>query len=50
MSHWKTTYDPDDGEPIGNICHCALAHDHDGSGNFNNPDDQPEPAGPDWEA
>ncbi len=31
--HWETRYDPDDGEPYGVLCHCALGFDHDGSGN-----------------
>lgn len=32
MTHWKTTYDPADGEPIGTVCDCDLDHDHDGNG------------------
>jgi hypothetical protein len=31
MSHWLTRYDPDDGEPYGTVCRCALNRDHDGS-------------------
>jgi len=26
--HWKTAYDPDDGEPYGEICECGLGEDH----------------------
>lgn len=40
MSHWKTLFDPDDGEPYGVVCHCSRTFDHDGNGNPfpNNPD------------
>ena len=33
MIHWLTTYDPDDGDPIGSLCHCEIDDDHDGAGN-----------------
>ena len=33
MTHWKTTFDPDDGEPIGALCDCEIGDDHDGAGN-----------------
>ena len=33
MTHWLTTYDPADGEPIGSICDCDISDDHDGAGN-----------------
>lgn len=32
MTHWKTTFDPDDGEPAGELCHCDIDQDHDGRG------------------
>jgi hypothetical protein len=32
MTHWKTTFDPNDGEPIGTLCHCDIDDDHDGAG------------------
>jgi hypothetical protein len=32
MTHWKTTFDPDDGEPIGELCYCDIGEDHDGRG------------------
>ena len=34
MTHWLTTYDPDDGEPTGTPCHCGIGDDHDGKGNL----------------
>jgi hypothetical protein len=33
--HWKTTFDPDDGEPIGEVCACDIGEDHDGAGQPN---------------
>lgn len=33
--HWKTLYDPNDGEPIGVVCSCEIGEDHDGDGNPN---------------
>lgn len=30
--HWLTTYDPDDGEPVGTLCDCETGGDHDGTG------------------
>lgn len=33
MSHWKTLFDPNDGEPYGVVCHCRRDLDHDGNGN-----------------
>ncbi len=38
MTHWKTTYDPDDGTPIGELCDCGIGGDHDGTGNLMFPD------------
>lgn len=32
MTHWLTTFDPGDGEPIGTICECEIDADHDGYG------------------
>ncbi|MGH9290825.1 MAG: hypothetical protein ACRD0V_21435 [Acidimicrobiales bacterium] len=32
MSHWLTLFDPDDGQPYGQVCHCELGADHDGNG------------------
>lgn len=29
MTHWMTRYDPDDGEPYGELCDCAIDEDHD---------------------
>jgi hypothetical protein len=29
--HWLTRYDPDDGEPYGEVCSCSIGEDHDGS-------------------
>ncbi len=37
MTHWKTTFDPDDGEPIGSLCYCDIDGDHDGKGNIMDP-------------
>ena len=34
MTHWKTTFDPDDGDPIGALCYCDIDDDHDGNGNL----------------
>ena len=34
MTHWKTTFDPDDGEPDGALCYCDIDEDHDGNGNL----------------
>jgi hypothetical protein len=34
MTHWKTTFDPDDGEPIGALCDCDIDADHDGTGDL----------------
>jgi hypothetical protein len=34
MTHWKTTFDPDDGEPDGALCYCDIDADHDGNGNL----------------
>ena len=47
MTHWKTTFDPDDGEPIGALCYCDIDEDHDGNGNLMN---FPDPAPPTREA
>lgn len=35
MSHWKTTYDPNDGEPIGTVCDCDINENHNGYGDPN---------------
>lgn len=32
MTHWRCTYDPDDGEPIGEACDCEIGDDHNGKG------------------
>lgn len=37
-THWLTRYDPDDGEPYGDLCRCGIGLDHDVDGNLNNPD------------
>lgn len=34
MRHWVTRYDPDDGEPFGELCACEIGHDHNGLGNM----------------
>lgn len=31
--HWCTRFDPDDGQPYGEICDCHIGADHDGKGN-----------------
>jgi hypothetical protein len=36
VTHWLTTYDPEDGEPIGSLCWCDIDHDHDGKGEYMN--------------
>lgn len=46
MTHWKTTFDPDDGEPIGALCYCDIDDDHDGNGNIMFPDPDPAPTSP----
>lgn len=28
-SHWRTQYDPADGEPYGSVCFCPIGEDHD---------------------
>jgi len=33
MTHWRTTFDPDDGTPTGALCDCDIGDDHDGAGN-----------------
>jgi hypothetical protein len=33
VTHWLTTYDPDDGTPEGVVCNCDIDEDHDGAGN-----------------
>jgi hypothetical protein len=30
--HWLTTFDPSDGEPVGQTCECEIGEDHDGNG------------------
>ena len=30
--HWQITYDPSDGEPIGETCDCEIGADHNGDG------------------
>jgi hypothetical protein len=40
MTHWLTTFDPDDGEPNGTLCYCETGKDHDGAGNLMFPDDE----------
>lgn len=30
--HWLTRWDPDDGEPYGEVCRCEIGEDHDGAG------------------
>jgi hypothetical protein len=32
MTHWLTTYDPKNGEPIGSVCTCDISEDHNGYG------------------
>lgn len=32
--HWLTRYDPDDGEPYGELCPCEIGANHDGLGNL----------------
>jgi hypothetical protein len=32
--HWCTKFDPDDGQPYGELCDCPIGHDHDGKGNL----------------
>lgn len=34
MRHWVTRYDPDDGEPFGELCDCPIGRDHNGLGNL----------------
>jgi hypothetical protein len=41
VTHWKTTFDPDDGEPIGALCDCDIDADHDGTGDLMLPDPAP---------
>jgi hypothetical protein len=42
--HWLTRWDPDDGEPYGEVCRCEIGKDHDGAGNpFPVTADDPEP-------
>ena len=31
-AHWLIRYDPDDGEPYGEICDCEIGDDHDATG------------------
>lgn len=33
VTHWLTTYDPEDGEPAGSLCYCDIDEDHDVEGN-----------------
>lgn len=37
-AHWLTRYDPDDGEPYGELCECEIGEDHDGAGEPNGMD------------
>jgi hypothetical protein len=37
VTHWLTTFDPDDGEPAGSLCRCDIGDDHDGAGNVMSP-------------
>ena len=30
--HCVIRYDPDDGEPYGEVCYCQIGEDHDGTG------------------
>lgn len=32
--HWVTRFDPDDGQPYGELCECEIDQDHDGLGNL----------------
>lgn len=41
-AHWLTRYDPDDGEPYGEVCACEIGEDHDGTGEPNGFDDEEE--------
>ena len=31
-AHWLIRYDPDDGEPYGEVCDCEIGDDHDETG------------------
>lgn len=31
-THWLVLYDPDDGEPYGQVCRCEVGVDHNGYG------------------
>ena len=31
-AHWLIRYDPDDGEPYGEVCDCEIGDDHDATG------------------
>lgn len=39
-THWLTKYDPQDGEPYGEVCICEIGDDHDGTGELTFPDDE----------
>ena len=41
MTHWLTTFDPDNGEPTGALCNCEIDGDHDGTGDLMFPDPAP---------
>jgi hypothetical protein len=32
--HWCTRFDPEDGQPYGELCDCHIGQDHDGKGNI----------------
>jgi len=39
VTHWLIRYDPDDGEPHGEVCACEIGEDHDGTGEPNGLDE-----------
>lgn len=40
QQHWLTKFDPDDGQPYGQICECEIGKHHYGNGDLTEPDDE----------
>lgn len=46
-THWLTTYNPRNGDPIGSVCDCPIGDDHDGDGELDGEDyDDTDPPAP----
>lgn len=48
--HWLTRFDPDGGEPYGQLCDCEIGRHHDGNGDLSEPDDASDETTPEQTA